>query len=256
MELMEQLPEEEQLELLKKKDDSKVKEKLIIHNLKLVLWVAKKYHKEGLTELEDIFQSGVLGLMKGIDKYNPDKGASFSTVAVWYIRSAITRNMYRFSNDISLDEPIIDDEEITLLDAIPDDRVNVSDDVTSKVFMEQFKNEFKEKLEELQYESIRLYYGLDCHEYTLKEIGEKHNKSTEQVRQARDKGLRKLRASRFMQEIKRELDNRTSFVKSVDYSQPRVKVGQYVSSVERIVLERERIEKRIREYLERRDKKE
>lgn len=248
MELKKQLPEQEQLELLKRKDDPKVKEKLIIHNLKLVSWVARKYHKEGRTELEDIFQSGTLGLMKAIDKYDPDKGASFSTVAVWYIRSAITRNLYRFSNDISLDEPIIDDEDITLLEAIPDDKVNVSDDVTSKVFMEQFKKEFEYGLDGLQYQIIRLYYGLDCPEHTLKEIGAKYNKSSERVRQARDKGLRTIRRSRFMGDIRKELDNRTSFIKGKDYSQPKVRGGQYVSPVERIVLERERIEKRIREH--------
>lgn len=253
IELEKPLDEMEQIELLKIKDDPKVKEKLILYNLKLVSWVARKYHKEGRTELEDIFQSGILGLMKAIDKYEPDRGASFSTVAVWYIRSAITRNIYRFSNDISLDDPIIDDEDITLLEAIPDDKVNVSDDVTSKVFMEQFKKEFKYKLDEFQYEIIRLYYGLDCPEHTLKEIAEKHDKNTEQVRQARDKGLRTIRRSRFMDGIRKELDNRTSFIRGKDYSQPKVKGGQYVSSVERIVLEREKIEDKIRKFLERKE---
>lgn len=75
------------MKLLQNKEIPENKEKLILHNLRLVMWVAQKYHTPGKTELDDLFQTGVLGLMDAIDKYDPNKGAKFSTVAVWYIQN-------------------------------------------------------------------------------------------------------------------------------------------------------------------------
>lgn len=61
-------------------------------NIKLVISVAKKYLNRGL-EFNDLVQEGVIGLLKAVDKYSPDKGWRFSTYATWWIRQAINRSI-------------------------------------------------------------------------------------------------------------------------------------------------------------------
>src|SRR4030043_1030570 len=68
----------------------KTRHDLIIHNLSLVVYVAKYYIGRGLSLL-DLIQEGNIGLMKAIDKYDYKKGFKFSTYATWWIRQARTR---------------------------------------------------------------------------------------------------------------------------------------------------------------------
>ena len=71
------------------KGDNNAREMIINHNLRLVFSIAQKYNGRGLP-FEDLLQEGIIGLMKAVDKYNPEKGA-FSTYATWWIMQLIKR---------------------------------------------------------------------------------------------------------------------------------------------------------------------
>jgi RNA polymerase primary sigma factor len=70
--------------------DERARKELIERNLKLVVSVAKKYRGMGLP-FEDLIQEGNIGLMRAVEKYDPDRGFRFSTYATWWIRQAVGR---------------------------------------------------------------------------------------------------------------------------------------------------------------------
>ena len=82
--------EETRLGRRARKGDSNATNKLVVHNLRLVVSIAKKYMYYG-TSLLDLIEEGNLGLMKAADKYDPERGCKFSTYATWWIRQAVTR---------------------------------------------------------------------------------------------------------------------------------------------------------------------
>ena len=82
--------EEYRLAVRKSQGDEVAKQRLIEANLRLVVSIAKRYTGRGMSFL-DLVQEGNLGLIKGVEKFDPEKGFKLSTYATWWIRQSVTR---------------------------------------------------------------------------------------------------------------------------------------------------------------------
>lgn len=94
--------EEQELARKVKEGDETAREKLIEGNLRLVVYIAKSYRPNTTLAFIDLIQEGNIGLMKAVDKYDPERGIRFGTYATYWIRQAISQAVNDYSRTIRL----------------------------------------------------------------------------------------------------------------------------------------------------------
>ena len=106
--------------------DEEAREVLITHNLRLVVYVAKRYLGRGLPLL-DLVEEGNLGLMHALEKFDPDRGFRLSTYATWWIRQSVERALMNQSRTIRLPVHVVKELNVCLRARSKLDKLGVSD---------------------------------------------------------------------------------------------------------------------------------
>ena len=173
------------------------KNKLIEHNLRLVVYVAKKYEVNS-SYLEDLVSIGCLGLIKAISTFDMDKNFKLATYASRCIENEILMHLRKTSKqrlEVSIDEPLnvdYDGNELLLADILSIQEDNVIDDLCDD---EQRKIMYQaiEQLKPREKQIIKLRYGLDTgEEMTQKDVADKLNISQSYISRLEKKIIKKL----------------------------------------------------------------
>ena len=192
------LSDREVIEFLRRmeKGDSYARHMLIIHHQRFVAHLARKFRNTGIP-FQDLFSIGTIGLIKGIDSFDPKKG-QITTYVGRCIKNEILlfiRNHKKIIKEVSLDHVIdVDSEgnEITFLDMLSA-KDDTSCDVEAKLENESVHN-LIDRLSDKEKMIIELYFGLNGKEaHTQKEIGKITRRSQALISRTLKKILRKMR---------------------------------------------------------------
>jgi len=193
------LSKEDELEALiaVQKGDEIARNKLIEHNLRLVVFLAKKYENTGY-DIEDLVSIGSIGLIKGINTYKIDKNIKLATYASRCIANEILmflRKNKKRRSEISLEDALNYDAEGNELHL--EDILGTEEDIVTKEFEDNMdKEELKREidcLEERDREIMTLRYGLNnTEEFTQKEVAEMLGISQSYISRIEKKVIKRL----------------------------------------------------------------
>ena len=170
-------PEEEAEMLLRFSTDPSVKKTLVERNLRLVVYIAKKFENTGIG-IEDLISIGTIGLIKSINTYNPDKNIKLATYSSRCIENEILmyiRKNSHIRSEMSLDEPLnvdYDGNELLICDIVGSDADAVSQNIEQDEERQMIKRVVS-SLNERERTIIELRFGLNGrHEMTQKETAD------------------------------------------------------------------------------------
>lgn len=195
------LSDEEEQRFLERLFDEEAHEEarkeLIVHNLRLVAHIAKKYESKD-ENFDDLISIGTIGLIKAIDTYSPDKKVKLATYSAKCIENEILmalRANKKHAKNVSLNEAIGTDKdgsEINLIDVIPSDEEGIDSTIEKKQKIEALTR-YLNVLDEREYQILSLRYGLNNEvEHTQKEISRQYKISRSYVSRIEKRALIKL----------------------------------------------------------------
>ncbi len=228
-------------------DKSEAAKKILVRaNMRLVFHIARYYRFRGVA-YPDLVQEGTFGLMKAVDKYDPDRGFRFSTYASWWIKQAVSRAIAEKSRIIRLPVHIHDlmvsiskverqfmDEnlyqnrgkmsgnEIQVKDRIP----SIGSEPSILNERNSMRSEIRRSLlnlSEREAQIVQMRFGLlDGNPMTLEEIGKQFNVTRERIRQIEARALSKMRHPVKANELKEIFQDHSLISISPAYSSPSI----------------------------------
>ena len=187
------------IEAMKEQKDKEAKEKLIAHNLRLVVYIAKKFDNTGVG-VEDLISIGTIGLIKAINTFKSDKNIKLATYASRCIENEILMHLRRNSRiktEVSIDEPLNvdwDGNELLLSDILGTEEDLVYKDIEDEVDLNLLEQAM-DILSDRERTIIELRYGIghDDEEMTQKEVADLLGISQSYISRLEKKIIRRLR---------------------------------------------------------------
>lgn len=197
------------IEMLSGEEAEKAKSVLIERNLRLVVYIAKKFENTGIG-VEDLVSIGTIGLIKAINTFNAEKKIKLATYASRCIENEILmyfRGQKKSANDISLSGTLdgeADGDGLSILDTIADE-TDMLEDMARQESVFRVRSAVKDVLSGREADVIRMRYGLDGNEpLTQREVAAQLNISRSYVSRIEKKALERLRSY-----LKQDLEDHT-----------------------------------------------
>lgn len=177
------------------KGDEQALNKLVYHNLRFVVNIAKNYRNSNVP-FADIISEGNLGLIRAAHKFDSSKGVKFISYAVWWIKNSINECIEKYNRD---NETLsYDDYTINKCTDLDNKFEQINEDFEEKINNIQSRKDAIESLmkclHEREIKILTLFFGLNGgKEMTLEEVGKEMCLTNERVRQIKDAALSKLK---------------------------------------------------------------